>query len=49
MKGLKAALVVNTASKCGNTKKHFREMVELQNRFGEMSFSVLAFPSTTFK
>ena len=30
MKGIKAALVVNTASKCGNTKKHFREMVELE-------------------
>ena len=48
MKGLKAALVVNTASKCGNTKRHFREMVELQARFGEKGFSVLAFPSPSF-
>lgn len=48
MKGLKVALVINTASKCGNTKKHFKEMAELQTKFGDKGFSVLAFPSPSF-
>lgn len=48
MKGLKLALIVNTASGCGHTKKHFTEMQALHEKYKKKGFSVLAFPSPTF-
>jgi glutathione peroxidase len=44
LKDLKCALIVNVASKCGHTSKHYRELVELKNKFGDHGFEIFAFP-----
>ena len=49
MTGLKLALIVNTASGCGHTKTHFKQMQALHEKYSKRGFAVLAFPSPTFK
>ena len=41
-------LIVNVASECGYTDQHYKELVELQSKFFEEDFSVLAFPCNQF-
>lgn len=36
------------ASKWGKTDRHYREMVELHNRYRERGFNILAFPCNQF-
>lgn len=43
----KALLIVNTASRCGFTKQ-YAALEELQRRYRERGFTVLAFPSNDF-
>ena len=43
----KVLLIVNTASQCGFTPQ-YEGLEELQNRYPEESFSVLAFPCNQF-
>lgn len=38
MNGVKCGLVVNVASKCGNTKTHYTQMVELHNKYSDDGF-----------
>ena len=45
---LQVSLVVNVASECGFTDANYKEMVMLQNEYGQRGFAVLAFPSNQF-
>ena len=45
MSGKKCALVVNVASQCGHTGKHYTQMVELHEKYSKKGFQVMAFPS----
>lgn len=40
--------MVNVASECGYTDSNYRGLVELQRRFSDQEFTVLAFPSNQF-
>lgn len=40
-------MVVNTASRCGFTRQ-YSDLVELQTRFADRGFTVLAFPANNF-
>ena len=42
------SLVVNVASKCGYTDLNYKELVKLQQKYGDRGFTVLAFPSNQF-
>lgn len=44
----KILLISNVASACGKTKKHYTGLVELQRKFGNRGFQVLAFPCNQF-
>jgi glutathione peroxidase len=44
----KVLMIVNTASECGFTPQ-FQNLTELQKKFGDQGFQVLAFPSNDFK
>jgi glutathione peroxidase len=44
----KVLLIVNVASKCGNTPQ-YEGLERLQQRYGPRGFSVLGFPSNQFK
>ena len=48
LKGAKCAIVVNVASKCGHTPKHYKQLVELQKKYGKQGFKVVAFPCHQF-
>jgi len=48
LKDLKCALIVNVASKCGHTAKHYQQLVELKQKFGGHGFEVFAFPCNQF-
>ena len=41
-------LLVNVASRWGLTSKTYKELVEIQNRYGSRGFSVLGFPCNQF-
>ncbi len=41
-------LVVNVASKWGFTDKNYHQLVELDTKYGEKSFHILAFPCNQF-
>ena len=41
-------LIVNVASECGYTDKHYKELVELQTKFDNHDFNILAFPCNQF-
>ena len=41
-------LIVNVASECGYTEKHYRQLVDLQRSFPSDVFQVLAFPCNQF-
>ena len=43
----KVLLIVNTASKCGFTPQ-YKGLEELQNKYGEERFSIIAFPCNQF-
>tara|TARA_B100001029_G_scaffold24341_1_gene16965 strand:- start:3426 stop:3908 length:483 start_codon:yes stop_codon:yes gene_type:complete len=43
----KVLLIVNTASKCGFTPQ-YKGLEELQNKYGEEKFSIIAFPCNQF-
>lgn len=43
----KVLLVVNVASRCGNTPQ-YAQLEELQERYGDRGFTVLGFPSNQF-
>ena len=43
----KVLLIVNTASKCGFTPQ-YKGLEELQNKYGEDKFSIIAFPCNQF-
>ena len=45
---LKCALIVNVASRCGHTKKHYEQLVELRNKYNQQGFEVFAFPCNQF-
>lgn len=42
------ALVVNVASECGYTDSNYKALVQLQQDYQGMGFTVLAFPSNQF-
>ena len=44
----KLALVVNVASKCGHTNRHYTEMVELHSMLRDKGFNIFAFPCNQF-
>ena len=39
---------MNVASKCGHTKKHYQQLVELRSKFGDQGFEIFAFPCNQF-
>ena len=45
---LQVLLLVNVASECGYTDGHYKELVELQNKYSSRGFTVLAFPCNQF-
>ena len=48
MNGLKCALIVNVASKCGHTKRHYTELVQLHEKYASKGFQIFAFPCNDF-
>ncbi|CDW86833.1 glutathione peroxidase [Stylonychia lemnae] len=44
----KFAMVINVASKCGLTRGHYTQLVELHNQFRNRGFEVLGFPCNQF-
>ena len=44
----KVKLIVNVASRCGFTRQ-YEQLEQLQRTYGERGFTVLGFPSNTFK
>lgn len=44
LKNLKCIMIVNVASKCGHTSKHYQQLTELYNKYKDKGFSVFAFP-----
>ncbi|EUD66516.1 glutathione peroxidase [Plasmodium inui San Antonio 1] len=44
----KVLLIVNSASKCGLTRKHVDELNELHDRLNERGLEILAFPTSQF-
>lgn len=43
----KKVLVVNTASKCGNTPQ-YKDLEELYEKYGDDSFTIIGFPANNF-
>lgn len=41
-------IVVNVASKCGYTDKHYKELNELNEKYHEKGLRILAFPCNQF-
>lgn len=41
-------LIVNVASKCGYTDRHYKELVELDKMFHSLGLRILAFPCNQF-
>ncbi|CAI9743240.1 glutathione peroxidase 7-like [Octopus vulgaris] len=44
----KVSLVVNVASECGYTHRNYEALVQMQDTFGTLKFTVLAFPCNQF-
>lgn len=44
----KVCLIVNVASKCGRTKKHYSQLIELDKKYKEKGLVILAFPCNQF-
>ena len=44
LKNCKCILIVNVASQCGHTSKHYQQLTELYNKYKDRGFSVFAFP-----
>ena len=44
LKNFKCVLIVNVASQCGHTSKHYQQLTELYNKYKDRGFSVFAFP-----
>lgn len=44
----KVVLFVNVASKWGKTKKHYKQLVKLHEKYKDQGFEVLAFPCNQF-
>lgn len=44
----KVLLIVNVASECGFTDHHYEELVELQQKYDQEDFAILAFPCNQF-
>jgi len=41
-------IIVNVASKCGYTSKHYKELVELDEKYREKGLRILGFPCNQF-
>lgn len=41
-------VIVNVASRCGYTGKHYKELVELDEKFRDRGLRILAFPCNQF-
>ncbi|XP_015370805.1 PREDICTED: probable phospholipid hydroperoxide glutathione peroxidase isoform X1 [Diuraphis noxia] len=41
-------IIVNVASKCGYTSKHYKELVELDEKYRDKGLKILAFPCNQF-
>ena len=41
-------MIVNVASRCGHTKRHYEEMVQLHKELGNKGFNIFAFPCNDF-
>jgi glutathione peroxidase len=48
MIGMKCVLFVNVASKCGHTKPHYTQMVDLHEKYASKGFQIFAFPCNQF-
>lgn len=44
----KVLLIVNVASECGFTDQHYKELIQLQSKFYDQDFSIVAFPCNQF-
>ena len=44
----KVTMIVNVASRCGHTSRHYTEMNELYNKYHKGGFEILAFPCNQF-
>ena len=47
-KNKKAFIVVNVASSCGFTKNHYKELMELYNKYSSSGLEILGFPCNQF-
>lgn len=41
-------IIVNVASKCGYTSKHYKELAELDEKYRDKGLKILAFPCNQF-
>eukprot|EP00347_Sterkiella_histriomuscorum_P009380 403341431 len=41
-------MIVNVASKCGHTKKHYEQMTQLYSQYHDQGFEIVAFPCNQF-
>lgn len=44
----KCTLIVNVARKCGHTKRHYTELVQMYAELEPKGFQILAFPCNQF-
>jgi len=41
-------IIVNVASKCGYTSKHYKELIELDEKYRDKGLRILGFPCNQF-
>ena len=48
LSGMKCVMVVNVASKCSFSKRTYKEMVSIHNKYSQYGLEILAFPCNQF-